>query len=381
MNPIQIPQELRDLEAAYSARGHRMWLVGGCVRDHVRGVSAKDVDIATTATPDEQVAICDEAGFRWFGTGLQHGTLTVLAGGEAYEITTLRTDVETDGRHATVAFTRDLATDLERRDLTFNAIAMTFDGEVTDLFGGVEDAKAGRVRFVGDAGTRIREDFLRILRWFRFKGRFQSEITEGGDDLAAITGNVGGLSVISVERVWSEISRILAGGRPAGIIDLMEQAGVLTVLGLPSTRERATDALAEMRRHTDDPAALLVAWLGPWAGEFAGRWKLSNAERETVRFLGARLQQDAYGIADAKFDLVDGIERRLVEIVLKTRFSDKALRELVAWDTPTFPVAGRDLLNAGHPAGKSMGERLRRMKTAWIESDYTMDKDGLMVIA
>lgn len=378
MNPFSIPQALRDLERAYAAAGHGVWLVGGYVRDTVRGTTPKDVDLATTATPDEQIAIADAAGFRWFGTGLQHGTLTILAGGEAYEITTLRTDVETDGRHATVAYTRDLLTDLERRDLTMNAIAMTLDGEITDPFGGVQDAIDGRVRFVGDAGRRIREDYLRILRWFRFKGRFQSDIGDGANDLEAIAANAAGLAMISVERVWSEMSRILSGGRPAGIIDLMEQTGVLDVLDLPRTAVQPTGRMADMRPHTPDPAALLGAWLGPFAPAIATRWKLSNAEHDTARTVAARLWQDGYGLADAKLDLVEGVERRLVEAVLKTRGADADLRAIVTWDTPAMPVQGRDLVAAGMAPGREVGAALALMRARWIESDYMLDRDALM---
>lgn len=381
MNPIQIPEALRDLNAVYSAAGHRLWLVGGFVRDHVRGIAPKDVDLATTATPDEQVIICNAAGIRWIGTGLQHGTLTVLAGGEPYEITTLRTDVETDGRHATVAYTRDLLTDLERRDLTMNALAIPLSNpdEIIDPFGGVEDALAGRVRFVGDAGRRIREDYLRILRWLRFKGRFQSDIDDGADDLEAIAENAQGLSMISVERVWSEISRILSGGRPAGIIDLMETTCVLRVLGLPSTSEQATSQIAKMRQHTNDPAALLAAWLGPIASDVANQWKMSNLERDTIRFVSTRMALPNYGLADAKFDLVDGYDRRLIEVVLKTRSNDKALRELALWEAPDFPVQGRDLVAAGMAPGKTVGETLKRMREAWIASDYALTREELMI--
>lgn len=380
MNPINIAPELRDLHAVYVAAGHEMWLVGGFVRDYVRGITPKDVDLATTATPDEQIELLNVAGIKWFGTGLQHGTLTVLAGDEAYEITTLRTDVETDGRHATVAYTRDLLTDLERRDLTMNALAISLSDEdkIIDPFGGVYDALTGRVRFVGDAGRRIREDYLRILRWFRFKGRFQSNINDGKSDMEAIRDNADGLSIISVERVWSEISRILAGARPAGIIDLMDLTGVLRVLRLPSGIERPTNVLVDMRPHSDDPAALLAGWLGPVASEVANRWKMSNIERDTVRFVADRLGRQSYTLADAKLDLVNDIERRLVEIVLKTKGRSDILRELVIWETPIFPVQGRDLLDAGMAPGREVGAALRQMREQWIESNYTLGREALI---
>jgi tRNA nucleotidyltransferase/poly(A) polymerase len=372
-----ITDDLRTLEAAYAAAGHQFWLVGGWTRDQVLGLESKDVDIATSATPEEQVEICERAGFRWFGTGLKHGTLTILAGGEPYEITSFRTDVETDGRHATVAYSRDLLVDLARRDLTINAIAQSLDGEVVDPFGGVADALAGRVRFVGEASDRIREDYLRILRWFRFVGRFASTIVEDGPEAKAIAANAQGLSRISVERVWSETRRILSGRQADRVVMLMADLGVLDVLGI--ARHDAA-RLAAAADHTDDPAVLLAAWLGEDAVEVADRWKASGDERATVVFAAPRIVRP-YGRDEARLDLVDGAAVAVVAAILRTQGLHEVADEIEAWTVPVFPVKGRDLLDDGMKPGPAVGEAIRRMREAWVASDYVLDADELKAMA
>ena len=374
MDAITIPTALAELGARYEAAGHEIWLVGGCVRDHVLGLPCKDVDLATSATPEEQVAICEAGGYRWYGTGLQHGTLTVLAGGVPYEITTFRTDVETDGRHATVAYTRDLETDLARRDLTINAIAMSFDGRVVDPFGGVHDALARHVRFVGRPAERIAEDYLRILRWFRFMGRFADALDQTGPDVEAIAAGAKGLSRISVERVWLEMQRILSGPRPYGVIDLMKRAGVLAAIGIEGGD---TDRLADMRPHTDDPRLLLAAWMGDAAPDVAQRWKTSADEREEIAFASSRMTSP-YALADVKADLVRGVPKAWIMPILKLRGMRDEYRAVADWDAPAFPIQGRDLLASGMKAGTIVGDTLRRLREDWTASDYTLTRDDLL---
>lgn len=375
IDPIAVPAELAELELVYKAAGHRLYLVGGVVRDHILKLDSKDTDLATDATPDEQIALLEAAGYRWFGTGLQHGTITMLAGGEAYEITTFRTDVETDGRHAVVAYTRDLPTDLARRDLTFNAIAMTLSGEIVDPFGGVEDALAKRVRFVGVADERIREDYLRIMRWFRFLGRFGADLDTETVDAVAVRDNAAGLARISVERIWSEMQRILSGPRPAGIVDMMKALGVLDVLSLKGDADR----LADMRAITPDPLLLLAAWLGTDAQKVANVWNMSNAERDAVRFSSDRLS-GTYDLTQAKLDLVDRIDPKWVDAVLRLQGRRDAVRTLSHWEVPAFPVTGQDLVDAGMAPGKAVGVRMKAMRAKWIASDYAMTMDELMAM-
>lgn len=377
IEPIRIPEALATLGRLYESAGHEIWLVGGCVRDHVLDLPSKDIDLATSATPEEQVALYEANGYHWIGTGLQHGTITVIAGGEPYEITTFRTDVETDGRHALIQYSKDLEVDLARRDLRFNAIAMAFDGRVVDPYDGIGDARAGKVRFVGEPGERIREDYLRIMRWFRFLGRFGETLDRASPDAEAVRENAAGMSRISVERVWSEMQRILQGPRPGGIVDMMWDLGVLSALDIP---RGDADGLANARRHTDNPALLLAVWLGTDAPAVARAWKTSNAEQEAVAFAANRLTSD-YTLEAAKLDMVDGVPTIWVDKVLRIQGNNGAIRALIDWTVPTFPVAGRDLVQAGMPAGKEIGERLRMLRAAWIASDYTLEQGQLVAMA
>lgn len=374
--PITVPAELHALEAVYAKAGHKLWLVGGCVRDHIMGLTPKDIDLATTATPDEQIALCDAAGYRWFGTGLQHGTITVLAGGEPYEITTLRTDVSCDGRHAEVEWASDIVVDLERRDLTINAIAMTLAGEVIDPFGGVEDCHKRQIRFVGNAVTRIREDRLRILRWFRFVARFGDAATFQRSDLEAISKTCMMLTIISVERIWSEMNRILTSAKPSVVIKMMNDTGVLKALGLPQGDLWCLDRAAT---HSTNPAVIMAAWQGAAAFPTLLKWKGSREERDTAAYVASRLYK-GYGIVEAKRDLVAGGDKATIVSILYICAPKSVAQAIENWNVPTFPVKGRDLMDAGMVQGKAIGERLAAMKAQWVASDYTLTFDDLMMI-
>jgi len=378
---IDVPEALHDLNRLYVEAGHVLWFVGGCVRDALKGVDCKDVDLATTATPEQQIAICDAAGLRWFGTGLQHGTITVLADGVPYEITTLRRDVETDGRHAEVEWTTDIAVDLGRRDLTINAMAMTFEGELVDPFGGSQDLSYGCVRFVGDAETRIDEDHLRIMRWFRFQGRFGTNVGRHGGpdggfprDFAAIRKKAGLLANISVERIWSETARILTGPGTMTVIDLMDRSGTLDAIGL--TRGRIL-RFRHARDQTDDPAALLAFWQGADAPAILERWKASGAERDAAAYVARRLDGE-YGIDDAKWDLVGGGRRDLVLALLAASQGQSAVAGVADWEIPVFPLKGGDLIAAGMKPGKAVGETLASLRTAWRESGYRLSSEVML---
>ena len=192
-------------------------VVGGAVRDALAGREVTDIDLATPRTPDEVTQALRAAGIRAVPTGLDHGTVTAVAGGRGFEITTLRRDVETDGRHARVAFTDDWRADAARRDFTINALSMTRDGAVFDYFDGVADLRAGRLRFVGDPSSRIAEDYLRILRYFRFFARYASGPADPAA-LTAIRAGVPGLATLSAERVWSELIGILSAPDPRGAV-------------------------------------------------------------------------------------------------------------------------------------------------------------------
>ena len=202
-------------------------VVGGAVRDALAGRPVADIDLATPQPPLAVIEALKRARVRSVPTGLAHGTVTAVVGGRGFEITTLRRDVETDGRHAVVAFTADWQLDASRRDFTINAMSMARDGTVFDYFGGAADLAAGRVRFVGDPATRIAEDYLRILRFFRFYARYGS-VPPDPATLDALRDGIPGLSRLSIERVWSELRRILAAPDPAGAVALMQHLGIWT---------------------------------------------------------------------------------------------------------------------------------------------------------
>ena len=226
--------ELLAVANAFIGRGHEVRIVGGAVRDIILSRHLpKDIDLATTATPDQMVAVFKESQIRYIETGLEHGTLTAHLNGHNFEITTLRIDTQHDGRRAVVEFTNDWRLDAERRDLTINAMSIDFDGNLFDYFGGVEDLKAKCVRFVGDPEKRIKEDYLRILRYFRFYGR----ISETSSDHAQMTLNVIrrcaiGLRNVAVERVWTELSRILTANFAPSLLKLMYELNVAENIGM-----------------------------------------------------------------------------------------------------------------------------------------------------
>ncbi|HJS85477.1 MAG TPA: CCA tRNA nucleotidyltransferase, partial [Acetobacteraceae bacterium] len=201
-------------------------VVGGAVRDSLLGLPVADIDLATPASPDQVIAALTRAGVRTIPTGLGHGTVTALVDGRGYEITTLRRDVATDGRHAVVAFTDDWRTDAARRDFTLNALSMDRHGAVFDYFGGIADLRAGRIRFVGDPARRIAEDYLRILRFFRFHARYARAPPDGAA-IRAIQAGLPGLARLSPERVWSELKRILEAPDPRAALALMARLSVL----------------------------------------------------------------------------------------------------------------------------------------------------------
>lgn len=373
---LPVTTTLREISAMFEAEGRRLWLVGGCVRDWLLGIPPADIDAATDATPEEQMAIYEANGVRYVPTGLGHGTITVIRNDEIYEITTLRTDAETDGRHAVVTYTRDLTVDLERRDLTINAIAMDLAGNVVDPFGGRDDLAAGRLRFVGDATTRIREDYLRILRWFRFLGRFSPEgrIAPDPDAYRAVMAEAGGLSRISVERIWSEMSRILTGRSAVQVVRLLHDSGTAAAVGLP---EGSEDRLRTALANGMDAATTLGGYLAGAGDRTLVAWKLSNAEKHRARFVAKRLGQESYGTEDARLDLVDGKDLRLVNDTMRLAGSE-GVAGIETWSVPVFPIDGGDLIALGMQQGVEMGMRMRRMRQEWIASGYASKAEDLV---
>lgn len=385
MNPDFITPELRQLQADFQLHGFDLRLVGGCVRDLISGHDPKDIDLCTDADPNEQIEIYQKHGYRFEPTGFDHGTVTVIINHVPYEITSLRLDVATDGRRATVAYTRDWLADLERRDLTFNAMSMTFDGELIDPFGGREDLENGIVKFVGDPTQRIKEDYLRILRWFRFAGRYRSEIFDNfrGHNAAvrAIEENKRGLSEISRERVWSEIKAILKHSSGPDILGYMCVMQVNMHIDLPWTKTvwgRVRNC-KHAQSVTSDPEVLMAAWC-LWdineVVKLAKDWKWSSAEKAHAEWMCNKFNK---GCDLRRLIAVDNAPREwvaeLAAIELRDAWEQNAL---VHWVFKSFPVDGNDLIAQGVKPGPQIGKMLKRLKNKWADHGYVAAKEEVL---
>jgi poly(A) polymerase/tRNA nucleotidyltransferase (CCA-adding enzyme) len=358
-------------------------IVGGAVRDVLAGRPVSDVDVATPLAPDAVTAALKRAGLRAIPTGLAHGTVTALAEGATIEITTLRRDVETDGRHAVVAFTDDFRVDAARRDFTINALSMTPDGTVFDYFGGVEDLQARRVRFVGEPAARIAEDYLRILRFFRFQARYGRKPPD--DETAqALRAAAPKLATLSAERLWSETAKILSVADPRAVLRLMEALGVLAALlpeadpGWKQSFERLAAAEAPA-----DPLLRLAALLADpaRAARAAARLKLANAERDCLLALVSgplpAVDSDAgdrwRALADTRFDVL----RDRSYLRHEPGEAADAFRGFLALvDAPVFPLQGRDAVALGLEPGPALGAALRRVRAWWLERGCVDDAEA-----
>ena len=360
--PIISPA-IKTLDKVFKDNNHEMRIVGGAVRDIALGKSPKDIDFATDATPDEMMSILDKADIRHKPTGLEHGTITAIIDNEPFEITTLRADTETDGRHAKVEFVKSWEEDAKRRDLTYNAMSMDIEGNVYDYFGGMDDLQDKVSKFVGDAEERITEDYLRILRYFRFQGRL-SKPTWDKDTLQAITKHAKGLSGISAERIWQEMSKVLSGQNVASVVSMIEKTGVSKVIGLStnninSVKDKSNPvlALAQLDNSVD----------------LAKRWKLSNVETELLNFL-IKHKNNPLDQKKVEDMIADGVNKDLIS-ALATMQGKKVNTDA---KVPDFPVTGADLIAKGMKPGPEMGATLNKLKQQWKASNFTATKDDLL---
>ncbi|MBN9532637.1 MAG: CCA tRNA nucleotidyltransferase [Alphaproteobacteria bacterium] len=378
---------------ALSADGGDARFVGGAVRNALLRRPVSDVDIATPLAPDAVIARLKQAGLDAVPTGLAHGTVTAIANGKPFEITTLRRDVTTDGRHATVAFTTDWKEDAARRDFTINAMSADRDGRVFDYFGGAADLAAGRVRFVGDAATRIAEDYLRILRLFRFHAWYgQGEIDR--DALAAAAAARAGLATLSGERVQKEMLRLLAAERPVPVLRVMAASGILFDIlpgELAIARLERLAAIDADSFFTPDPILRLAALLpdAAVAREIAERWRLSGADRarlvdlcgateKIVSYLSIKeVRKLLYRLGTGPFR--DRVFLRWAADPKETNAIQwRALLAVAdAWVAPEFPLTGRDVMIAGVPEGPLVGKILAEVEEWWVDSDFTDDEFSL----
>ena len=387
---MKLPQNTKFVLNTLTGEGHEAFLCGGAVRDKLMGVEPKDFDVATSALPEAVMATFRALGHTVLETGLKHGTVTVMVNGEPMEVTTFRVDVETDGRHAEVQFVSDSKLDAARRDLTFNSMFMDVDGNVVDHFNGREDLDNRVTRFVGNADDRLKEDFLRVLRFFRFAGRM-GNVPNDTVTREALKENASGLEQVSGERVWAEMSKMLTGDNVAEVFEAMQSLGVLHHAGLPEWFN--VEALRGVS--VDNPVTMLSVGLVGHANTMvvaemvADRWKFSNKEKSLLMFLTNDDHQlwvdDDVSDCEDMLDLFkmmsfQDTKEHVVELCRLNRCVE-VLPELEAWEVPVLPVAGKDLLEAGMKAGKGMGERLNHLELVWMASMFTMTKDELMELS
>ena len=373
--------------------------VGGCVRNALVNRPIDDIDIATVLTPEQVMDALAAAGLRYVPTGIEHGTITAIAGGRPYEVTTLRRDVETDGRRAVVAYSHDWREDAQRRDFRLNALYMNGEGLIYDPTGaGVQDALCGRIVFVGDPHIRIREDYLRILRFFRFRAWFGRGAPDV-EGLAACAALKDGLRRLSAERVSKELLKLLAAADPRQAVGEMAQAGALDMI-LPEARPLARlNALVGIEQRLiaqgdlgQADAELRLAALLPAdaadAATAAQRLRLSKAQRERLE---AAVPQDraidpAMSPAQARARLYV-LGTRAFEDRLELAWAERGgegepwlalLRLARGWVRPKFPLTGHDAAAAGLKPGPEVGEALRRVEGFWIDHDFKPGREALL---
>ncbi|WP_332060526.1 CCA tRNA nucleotidyltransferase [Bartonella sp. CB74] len=397
-------EHVQTLLRVLSLDGEEARIVGGAVRNQLLGQPISDIDIATTCLPQKVIVRAEEAGFKAIPTGVAFGTVTVVAESCSYEVTTLRSDIETDGRHAKVAFGRDWKKDAERRDFTINALYCDAAGQLYDAVKGLNDIANRTVRFIGIAENRICEDYLRILRFFRFFAWYGA----GRPDVEGLKACVrlkDGLQKLSSERIWGEMKKLLSASDPTRALLWMRQSGILTLI-FPETEKWGIDAIHSLVKAEQafgwkiDPLLRLESLLPPDSirlHEMAHRLRLSNKEtmrlkkwaelelisqncsdnfvQKLIYFHDRQpvLDQLSLSVAAAHADAQRGSE-----ISQKAEKYIKFYQLAQKWQIPTFPISGKDLMKKGLPKGVLLGQKLKELEMIWIESGFLINRNELL---
>ncbi|MCZ0811308.1 CCA tRNA nucleotidyltransferase [Roseovarius sp. EGI FJ00037] len=358
--------------------GHQALFVGGCVRNAILGAPVHDIDIATDAHPETIMALAEGAGMKPVPTGLEHGTVTVVSDHIPHEVTTFRRDVETYGRHAVVAYSGDVAEDARRRDFTMNALYARPDGTVIDPLDGLKDLKARYVRFIDDPAQRIHEDYLRILRFFRFHAWYgDPQAGLDADGLAAVAAHLDGLSGLSRERVGAEIVKLLNAADPAPSVAAMRACGVLAIV-LPGSDDKALAPLVYLEQQAGiapEPMRRLAALGGDGV---SGRLRLGKAQSKRLSLL----RQEASKVMTAeelgyRHGAEMGVDVLLLRSALLEVPLDPALCDVVAESAQaTLPVTPHDLMP--EYSGPALGARLAELERLWIDSGFRLTRDELL---
>jgi len=372
--------------------------VGGCVRNSLMGEPIQDIDLATQVLPNDVQTILSKADIKTVLTGIEHGTITAIYDGTPYEITTLRKDVETDGRRAVIAFTKDWAEDAIRRDFTINALYADADGKIFDPTGqGLSDITTRTFRFVGDADARVQEDYLRILRFFRFMAKYAGDKKVNAEALRACRENRAGLKKLSAERIWSELKKILSTQDPSRSVRIMQTNDILDVVLPEASNAEGLDLMVTLEKREKlepDPELRLMAMAGRDELAMAGlakRLKFSNREKTRILSwagnhvpftpdMDERLfKQGIYAsTSQTAYDRMMVRAAGSADPIISSQWVAKA-RYARDWPIPIFPLQGRDLKAAGVPDGPEMGRILRALKELWVRSGFKADKAKLLI--
>ncbi|WP_209506902.1 MULTISPECIES: CCA tRNA nucleotidyltransferase [unclassified Ruegeria] len=364
--------------AALTSSGAQALFVGGCVRNALLGAPVSDIDIATDARPEQVVDMAQAAGLKAIPTGIDHGTITVVSAGIPHEITTFRRDVETDGRRAVIAFSDYVEEDAARRDFTMNALYAKPDGTVLDPLGGLPDLQARRVRFIGEAEDRIREDYLRSLRYFRFHAWYgDPDAGFDPDALAAIGANLEGLALLSRERVGAELLKLLGAPDPAPAIATMRSTGVLAQL-LPGADDRSLAPLIALEHAAgaeSNPLRRLAAIATP---DDAATLRLSRSQLQRLTRMRSEAQSTT-SVAELGYRYGDegGLNKTLLRCAFfEQPWSESFRQDLHAGAAARFPIQARDLI-PGY-TGPALGQKLAELESRWIASGFALSREDLL---
>ncbi|MEM9970285.1 MAG: CCA tRNA nucleotidyltransferase [Pseudomonadota bacterium] len=371
----------QDVLAALTGSDEEALAVGGCVRNTLLDVPVTDIDIATSATPEKTTKIAEKAGFKAVPTGAPHGTITVICRDMPFEVTTFRRDVETDGRRAVVAFTDRIEDDARRRDFTMNALYARADGMVVDPLGGLPDVTARRLRFIENADDRIREDYLRSLRFFRFHAQY-GDPDQGLDTQAldAVARNVDGLSTLPAERIGAEVRKLLAARDPAPALAAMAQTGVLNAV-LPGADLIAIAPLIHLEGKTAQPPAFIRRLVALGGDDPNARLRLSRAEATERRTIlaalgnGTPLSEIAYRHGAAIAWSVALVSAAMASAPVAAEVG----ADITAGSDATFPLSADHLMPRYE--GKALGDMLDKLERAWIDSGFQLSENELLAMA
>jgi poly(A) polymerase len=371
--------------------------VGGCIRNALWGEPVADIDLGTQIAPETVVTLLKDAKIKTVPTGIAHGTITAVVSGKPYEITTLRRDVETDGRRAVIAYTDDWAEDAQRRDFTVNALYADQSGEVFDPTGeGLADIEARRFRFVGDADQRVREDYLRILRLFRFVAWYGRDAKITKEALTACRENRSGLKTLSAERVWSETKKLLSAPDPVRSVRIMLQQELLDTLLPEASNVDGLSCMVSLEGREaikPDPMLRLMAMMGREplpAVLMAKRLRMSNKEADRLKAWasdGESLSSDMSERARMQAIYRSGKQTILDRARLRAAGATDPLESsrwmvladlALGWTPPAFPLRGADLVKAGVPKGPKLGKALAALEALWVRSGFSTEKPQLL---